>query len=528
MITGALKNNIDKLWEEFWTGGITNPLTVIEQITFLMYARLLDMNETSDEKKAQRTGKPFKRRFSDQQQHLRWQNLKHIESADELLSTVRDELFPYFKQSSADSNEGTLFADFMKDAQLMVQKPSLLVRARDMVDELPLNTGDTKGDLYEYLLSKLTTAGINGQFRTPRHIIRAMLDMMNPSATDRICDPACGTAGFLSTAYEFILQKYSSPEGTIVERITNENGEEEQQTLYTGDLLGEQRHHVDHDMFHGFDFDATMLRIAAMNLVMHGVAQPDIHYQDTLSQGFIEHFPHAAKEGFDLVLANPPFKGSLDAEDVDADILRTVKTKKTELLFVALILRMLKLGGRAAVIVPDGVLFGSSKAHQQLRKTLIEDNQLEGIVSLPSGVFKPYAGVSTAILIFTKGGSTDNVWFYDLQADGYSLDDKRTPLTGEGANDLPDAISQWQHYRQLVESNASAEQIHAQFGDKTQQAFVVAAQDIAANKYDLSINRYKEVVYEEEVYEEPKVILAKLKALESDILADLNELEGML
>ena len=528
MITGTLKSSIDKLWEEFWTGGITNPLTVIEQITFLMYARLLDMNETSDEKKALRTKKEFKRRFNKNQQNIRWQNLRHIESADLLLTTVRDQLFPYFKQSSAESNEGTLFAEFMKDAQLMIQKPSLLVKAVSMVNELPLDKGDTKGDLYEYLLSKLTTAGINGQFRTPRHIIRALVDLMNPNVTDRICDPACGTAGFLNTTYEFMLQKYSSPEGTFTETVTNEKGEEEEQVTYTGDLLAEHRTHVDTDMFHGFDFDATMLRIAAMNLVMHGVEQPDIHYQDTLSQGFLERFPHEAKEGFDLVLANPPFKGSLDEEDVDPELLRTVKTKKTELLFVALILRMLKIGGRAAVIVPDGVLFGSSKAHQQLRTTLIENNQLEAIISLPSGVFKPYAGVSTAVMIFTKGGETDRVWFYDLQADGFSLDDKRTPLKGKGTNDLPDAIMQWEKYRTLVEKNSRAATIEQQFGDKTQQAFVVDAADIKANKYDLSINRYKEVVYEEEVYEPPKKILKQLKKLEMDILKDLNELEAML
>lgn len=556
MITGTLKSSIDKLWEEFWTGGITNPLTVIEQITFLMYARLLDMNETSEEKKSLRTKKEFKRRFNKKQQNIRWQNLKHIESADLLLTTVRDELFPYFKQSSAESNEGTLFAEFMKDAQLMIQKPSLLVKAVSMVDELPLDKGDTKGDLYEYLLSKLTTAGINGQFRTPRHIIRAIVDLMNPDVTDRICDPACGTAGFLNTSYEFMLQKYSSPEGTFKETVTNEQGEEEIQVTYTGDLLAEHRKHVDTDMFHGFDFDATMLRIAAMNLVMHGVEQPDIHYQDTLSQGFLERFPHEAKEGFDLVLANPPFKGSLDEEDVDPELLRTVKTKKTELLFVALILRMLKIGGRAAVIVPDGVLFGSSKAHQQLRATLIEDNQLEAVISLPSGVFKPYAGVSTAVMIFTKGGETNKVWFYDLQADGFSLDDKRVPLAAkkkdddvqggtnaagagsagaakrthdlEGVNDLPDLIKQWEKYRALIEKNSRPATIEKQFGDKTQKAFVVDAADIKANKYDLSINRYKEVVYEEETYEPPKKILKKLKKLELEILKDLDELEGML
>lgn len=529
MITGELKSNIDKLWEEFWTGGITNPLTVIEQITFLMYARLLDANETRDEKRSQRTGMPFTPRFSESVQHLRWKELAHQESADKLLELVRDGLFKYFRDSGKNhGGENTLFAEFMRDAQLMIQKPSLLQKAVTMIDKLPLDKGDTKGDLYEYLLGKLTTAGINGQFRTPRHIIRAMVEMTDPDRNARICDPACGTAGFLSTAYEFMLEKYSSEAGIIRETVINEKGEEEEQVTYTGDLLAEDRKHVDTDMFHGFDFDASMLRIAAMNLVMHGVKEPDIHYQDTLSQRFAERFPQEADNGFNLILANPPFKGSLDEDDVEPEVLRIVKTKKTELLFVARILKMLRLGGRAAVIIPDGVLFGSSKAHQQLRKTLIEDNQLEGIVSLPSGVFKPYAGVSTAILFFTKGGSTERVWFYDLKADGYSLDDKRTPLQGEDSNDLPDAIEQWKHYRKLVESNASIDTILESYGDKTGKAFVVDADDIKANKYDLSINRYKEVIYEEEVYEEPKVILAKLKGLEKEIMADLEELEGML
>ncbi len=522
MITGQLKNKIDSLWLEFHTGGITNPLTVIEQITFLMYARLLDMNEISDEKKELRTKQPFKHRFNQDQQNIRWQNLKHIESADVLLSTIRDQLFPYFK-STAGGN--SLFADFMKDAQLMVQKPSLLVKAVAMVDELPLDQGDTKGDLYEYLLSKLTTAGINGQFRTPRHIIRAMVEILNPTATDRICDPACGTAGFLSVAYEFMLQKYSSEAGTHSETIINEKGELDTQTIYMGDLLAAHRKHVDTDMFHGFDFDTTMLRISAMNMVMHGVAEPDIHYQDTLSQRFAENHPNAANEGFDIILANPPFKGNLDEGDVAPELLRMVKTKKTELLFVALILRMLKIGGRAAVIVPDGVLFGSSNAHQQLREELVERNQLEAIISLPSGVFRPYAGVSTAILIFTKGGVTDRVMFYDLAADGFSLDDKRTPIID---NDLPEAINQWREYHKLVMSNATSEMINKQFGDKTKKTFTVDKADIASQKYDLSINRYKQVVYTEESYAPPKEILRDLRKLEAEILQDLDELEAML
>ena len=525
MITGQLKSKIDKLWEEFWTGGITNPLTVIEQITFLMYARMLDMNEQADEKRSARTKKPFNRRFNDEQQHLRWQNIRHL-GAEELYKVVKDELFPYFATSSNQGNEGSLFAEFMKDAQLMIQKQSLLVKAVEMVNDLPLDNADTKGDLYEYLLSKLTTAGINGQFRTPRHIIRAMVEIMDPDKNSRICDPSTGTGGFLSVSYEYLLEKYTSPEG--IEReplfdidgkpLLDSDGKQVENVLYSGDLIDpEDRKHIDTDMFHGFDFDATMLRVAAMNLVMHGIKQPDIHYQDTLSQSFLEKFPSEAKEGMEIILANPPFKGSLDEEDVCPGILRKVKTKKTELLFVALIERMLRVGGRSATIVPDGVLFGSSKAHQQLRKLLVDNNQLEAVISLPSGVFKPYAGVSTAILIFTKGGTTDHVWFYDVKADGFSLDDKRTPIKD---NDLPDLVSQFKaRDKAIAETEAN---------DKTQKAFWVSKEDITSNKYDLSINRYKEVVYEEEQYDPPKEILGKLVSLENEILADLKELEAML
>ncbi len=513
MITGELKSKIDKLWEEFWTGGIANPLTVIEQITFLMYARLLDMNERRDEKRAERTGKPFNHRFKDLEQEVRWESFRHL-PAEQMFKVVRNDVFPHFKDLAG---EGTLFAEFMKDAQLMIQKPNLLVKAVTMISELPLDSSDVKGDLYEYLLSKLTTAGINGQFRTPRHVIRAMVEMLDPEATERIADPACGTAGFLASSYEYLLEKYSSPEGVITETVINDKGETVVQQIYTGDLLHEHRHHVDRDMFHGYDFDATMLRIAAMNLVMHGVAEPDIHYQDTLSQRFSERFPQASKEGFDLILANPPFKGSLDEEDVDPALLRVVKTKKTELLFVGLILRMLKIGGRSATIVPDGVLFGSSKAHQQLRKHLIEDNQLDAVISLPSGAFKPYAGVSTAILIFTKGGATDQVWFYDVQADGFSLDDKRNPIA---ANDLPDLVSRFKARDKAI---APTEQ-----NDRSAQQFWVSKTEIAANKYDLSLNRYKEQLHVAEEYDDPKVILARLKSLESEIQRDLVELEGML
>ena len=506
MVTGELKRRVDALWTEFWQGGITNPLTVIEQITFLMYARLLDINETRNENRAKRTGKSFQHRFKDDEQHLRWQNARHT-PAEKIIPLVRDEVFPHFKSTVA---SGTAFAEFMKDAQLMIQKPSLLVKAINMIHELPLTEGDTKGDLYEYLLSKLTTAGINGQFRTPRHIIRLMVDMLEPKPTDTVGDPACGTGGFLVSVMQHLLETYTSPEAIITE-TDEETGATEK--IYTGDLLEDHREHIRSGMFHGYDFDATMLRIAAMNLMLHGVDDPDIHYQDTLSTSFTDRFPQAAKEGFDVVLANPPFKGSLDFEDVHPGLLRQVKTKKTELLFVALILRMLKTGGRSATIVPDGVLFGSSGAHKQLRQLLVDHNQLEAVISLPSGVFKPYAGVSTGILVFTKGGRTDNVFFYDVRADGLSLDDKRE-LVDE--NDLPDCLTRWR------------ERDPAKDTDRASNTFFVPAADIRQAGYDLSVRRLKDTVYEEEEYDPPTVIIERMKAINEKIRSDLNELEEML
>jgi type I restriction enzyme M protein len=515
MITGELKSRIDKLWSEFWTGGIANPLTVIEQITFLMFTRLLDIVETRNEKKASRTGKPFKRIFADDQQELRWSNFKHLGS-DLMLPLLRDKVFPHFKSiaelDTADGAQQTTFNEYFKDAQLMIQKPTLLVSAINMIDDLPLSEGDTKGDLYEYLLSKLTTAGINGQFRTPRHIIRLMVELLAPKPTETIADPSCGTGGFLVGAMEYLLRENTSPEG-IIEHPVNGHSEK----TYTGDLLEGHWQHIRTRMFHGFDFDATMLRIAAMNLLLHGVDAPDIHYQDTLSSNFTDKFPDKATNSFDVILANPPFKGSLDEEDVHPTLLRKVKTKKTELLFIALILRMLRNGGRCAVVVPDGVLFGSSKAHQALRQYLVEENQLEGIISLPSGVFKPYAGVSTAILIFTKGGRTDNVFFYDLQDDGFSLDDKRTQLhNSDFAGDLPDALARWQQRNPKQDTDRSA------------KAFSVSAKQITENKFDLSINRYKEALYEVEKFDPPIEVLSRMKTLETEIMQDMEDLEVML
>lgn len=501
MTKQELQSKIDKLWNEFWTGGVTNPLSVIEQISFLMFSRLLDIRETRDEKKAARTKTEFRRVFRDNEQDLRWSHFKNMSGA-EMLPHVRDKVFPHFRNVA---REGARFGEYMKDAQLLIQKPNLLVTAVNMIDELPLTSGDTKGDLYEYMLSKLTTAGIAGQFRTPRHIIAKMVEMLDPKPNEVIGDPACGTAGFLVAAMHYLQKKYTTP--------GMEYEDDDGNLVYPGDKLEPFRDHIQSGMFHGFDFDVTMLRIAAMNLLLHNIEAPDIHYMDTLSNRFPEKFPKQAEDSFDVVLANPPFKGSLDYDDVHPSLLKKVKTKKTELLFVTLILKMLKVGGRCAMIVPDGVLFGSSKAHQALRQQLVDDNQLEAVISLPSGVFRPYAGVSTAIIVFTKGGATDNVFFYDVQADGLSLDDKRTEIE---ENDLPDMLVRWR--------NRDAEKDT----DRTRKHFSVSAGTIREKKYDLSINRYKETVYQEEGYDPPWEILERMLALEQEIMADMEELRGML
>lgn len=502
MINGILKSKVDKLWDEFWSGGIANPLTVIEQISFLMFSRLLDIRETREEKKSARTQKDFRRIFLKDEQDLRWSHFKNM-SGEEMLPHVRDKVFPHFKRVSL---EGAKFGEYMKDAQLLIQKPTLLVTAVTMITDLPLTEGDTKGDLYEYMLGKLTTAGIAGQFRTPRHIITKMVEMLAPRPDETIGDPACGTAGFLVMVMHYLMKKYTSTEMVYMD----ESGD----PVYSGDKLEPFRDHIQNNMLHGFDFDVTMLRIAAMNLLLHNIEAPDIHYMDTLSNRFPEKFPALSENFFDVILANPPFKGSLDYDDVHPSLLKKVKTKKTELLFVTLILKMLKIGGRSATIVPDGVLFGSSKAHLALRQMLVDHNQLEAVISLPSGVFKPYAGVSTAVIVFTKGGRTDNVFFYDVQCDGFSLDDKREPQPDK--DDLPDMLARWQQRDPEKDS------------DRTRKHFFVTADQIRENKYDLSINRYKETVYKEEFYDPPKEILDRMMELENEIMVDMEELKGML
>ena len=537
MITGDLKNKIDKLWLEFWQGGIANPLTVIEQITFLMFARLLDINESRDEKRASRTADfSYSPRFKAHEQHLRWSQFSHIEDAERLMNVVRDEVFKHFRLHASDS----LFGDYMKDARLAIDKPSLLVKAIGMIDELPLDAGDTKGDLYEYLLSKLSTAGINGQFRTPRHIIKLMVQLLAPQADETVADPTCGTAGFLVAVMEYLLETYTSEHGILQEEVVDDKGKTVIQKIYTGDLLTpEQWQTIKTKMFHGFDFDSTMLRIAAMNLYMHGVDDPDIHYQDTLAHSFADHFPHLEQNAFNVVLANPPFKGSLDEDTINPPILRLVKTKKTELLFIAQILRMLKVGGRSATVVPQGVLFGSSKAHQAIRELLIEQNQLEAVINLPSGVFKPYAGVSTAILLFTKGGATDHVLFYDVQDDGYSLDDKRDALYQDEqgiplsfAGDLPKVLADYQRWQACknasLQNDGDAGKGDVLFSDREQACFWVSKAELAENKYDLSINRYKETVHVAEQYDAPKDILERWMGLVAEIAHDLKDLEQML
>ena len=410
MITGELKSKVDRVWDAFWSGGIANPLGVIEQITYLLFIRRLDDLETLAEKKARVTGKAEGLRFEPDQQELRWSRFKNEEPAV-MFSTVGEKVFPFLRTLGGD---GSTYGEHMKDARFTIPTPQLLSRVVDLLDDLPMADRDTNGDLYEYMLSKIASAGQNGQFRTPRHIIKLMVDMTAPQPADEICDPACGTAGFLVAASEYIREDHPSV-------LTD----------------AKQRKHFHAGMFHGYDFDNTMLRIASMNMLMHGIESPDIRYRDSLSEGASED-----ADKYTLILANPPFAGSLDFESTSMDLQRVVKTKKTELLFVALFLRLLKPGGRAAVIVPDGVLFGASKAHQDLRRTLVEDQKLDGIVKLPSGVFKPYAGVSTAILLFTKtdSGGTEHVWFYDVTADGFSLDDKRNPVE---ANDLPDVLKRW-------------------------------------------------------------------------------------
>ena len=510
MLTGEIKSQIDRIWDAFWSGGISNPLEVIEQITYLLFLRRLDDLHTLEEHKSVKLKRPMERRVYPEgkdpkkrpYEHLRWSRFKNFEAA-EMFKVVDQHVFPFLRTLGG---SGSTYAHHMKDARFTIPKPALLAKVVDLIDKVPMEDRDTKGDLYEYMLGKIATAGQNGQFRTPRHIIRLMVEMTTPRPKDIICDPACGTGGFLVACGEYLRERH--PE------------------IFRDAKLKE---HFHHQAFHGFDFDNTMLRIGSMNMLLHGVENPDIRYRDSLAQD------HAGEdESYTLVLANPPFAGSLDYENTAKDLLQIVKTKKTELLFLALFLRLLKPGGRAAVIVPEGVLFGSSTAHKEVRRILVEDQKLDSVISLPAGVFKPYAGVSTAILHLTKtnSGGTDHVWFYDCQADGWSLDDKRTPLLSEDKlgpvpevalsageherNNLPDILARWQQ-RDGKERKRP----------RTEQSFCVPKADIVAEGYDLRLNRYKEVVHGKVQHRSPKEILAELARLEGQIQKGMRELEGM-
>ncbi|MEQ1743318.1 MAG: class I SAM-dependent DNA methyltransferase [Candidatus Nitrotoga sp.] len=506
MINNQVKSDIDRLWLDFATGGISNSLIIIEQISFLMFTRLLDMEESQHERNASRTDESSYHLFRVDQQPLRWKNWSQMSDGEAMLKFVRDEVFPHLRILGS---KKFTFGEYMKNVSLQISKASLLVSVVEQIEKLPLGNSGTQGDLYEYLLSKLTTAGIHGQFRTPHHIIKLMVELIDPKPSETIGDPACGTAGFLVAVMEYLRKTCAAPE--FVE--AREDGSKS----YSSDMPELHQEQVQHNMFHGFDFDATMLRLAAMNLMLHGVKNPDLHYMDTLSKVFPEKFPAIAdgdKGGLDIILSNPPFKGTL-AEDVHPSLLKIVQTRKSELLFVVLILRMLKSGGRSAIIVPDGVLFGSSRAHLAVREYLLDHNQLEGVISLPSGVFRSFAGLSTAILLFTKGGSTQDVFFYDAQADGLSQQE----MGQENAdNDLSDVLTQYRRWR-----NGESD-----FADRTAKAFKVSAADIRAQNFELSINRYRETRHQEVKCEEPKVILAHMRTLEAEIQRDMAELEAML
>lgn len=490
MITGELKSQVDKIWDAFWTGGISNPLSVIEQFTYLLFIRRLDERQLLEEKKANTVGIPIQNEvFSPEQKELRWSSFKNKDPQsmfDVFTKPMVDEMtvFDHMKQVG---NTGGVFAEFMSKANFIIATPRLLDQVVQLIDKINMNDRDTKGDLYEYMLSKIASAGTNGQFRTPRHIIKMMVDMTQPKKDDIICDPSSGTAGFLVAAGEYFRENH---EDWFLDKTF--------------------RDHFNNDMFNGVEIDDTMIRIGAMNLQLHGIESPNLMKNDALSESAGD-----IRNKYSLILANPPFKGSLDYDAVENSILKTVKSKKTELLFLGLMLRMLKSGGRCAVIVPDGVLFGSSKAHKQIRQEIIEKHKLDAVISMPSGVFKPYAGVSTAVLFFTKTGTggTDNVWFYDMQADGYSLDDKRNEIKD---NDIPDIL---ERYHNLADEAYRA---------RTDKSFLVPFDELKDNDWDLSINRYKEIIYEEIAYDAPVDIIKDIETLDKERNQALSALKEML
>ena len=506
MFNTTLKSLVNHLWDKFWSGGISNPLTAIEQISYLLFMKRLDVFDIKKRQDAEFTGEPYKLLFDGEKNNLRWSHFKQMEGG-KMLTHIQTEVFPFLK--TIDKNESP-FAKHMGNAVFIISKPSLLVEAVNIIDEIFEEIAkqeskgqgfqDTQGDLYEYLLSEITSAGKLGQFRTPRHIIQLICELVDPKLGDTICDPACGTGGFLLGAYQHIITAYTSKEY----RITDENG-------LTRGLLGDkltnekQWIHLKEKTFYGYDMDESMVRIGLMNLMMHGISSPNIEQKDTLSKKYDED------NFYDCIMANTPFKGSIDKGDINESL--SINTSKTELLFINRIIKSLKIGGRAGVIVPDGVLFGSSNAHKQTRKMLLNDCELQGIISMPSGVFKPYAGVSTAILIFVKGGDTDKVWFYDMQSDGYTLDDKRSKIDGGG--DLPDIVDKWKTRKEQTENKLNS------------KFFYVDKNEIEEADFDLSINRYKVTDYEEVQYEDQEVLLEKIEKLEQEIVAGLSDLKSL-
>lgn len=488
MITGVIKNKVDKIWTDIWAGGITNPITVIEQLTYLMFIRSLDEKEIENEAMELLGSKNIIKIFSQDEigQSMRWSKFKEKDARD-IFEIISQRVFPFVKNLSNEKN--TAFSRYMEDAMFLIPTPQVLQKIITGLDDLYEHDlqedRDMQGDLYEYMLGKLATAGKNGQFRTPKHIRDMMVELLAPTADDCICDPACGTAGFLISSAEYIRRKYEN------------------------EMNKEQWDNFSGKAFTGFDTDRTMLRISAMNLMLHAITNPEITYSDSVSK------QNEVSNKFDIILANPPFKGTIDTESINNNLTAITKTKKTELLFLALFLRMLKKGGRCACIVPDGVLFGASKAHKSIRQEIVDNHQLQAVISMPSGVFKPYAGVSTAILIFTKtcDGGTDSVWFYDMQADGFSLDDKRNEVS---ENDIPDIIKRFHNLEQEQDRK------------RTEKSFLVPKQEIIDNDYDLSINKYKEIEYIPEEYPPTSELLAELKTMEQEIADGLIELEALL
>lgn len=487
MLTGEIRNKVDKIWTDIWAGGITNPLTVIEQLTYLMFIRSLDEKELENERAEVLSGETLPKIFPPDEggQDMRWSKFKTKDSR-KIYDIVGTKVFPFIKAMNGKNTSA--FSRYMEDAMFFIPTPQVLQKIITGLDELyehDIKDLDMQGDVYEYMLGKLATAGQNGQFRTPKHIRDMIVRLLDPTPEDKICDPACGTAGFLVSSAEYIREKHES------------------------DMTAEQWKYFAGDMFTGFDTDRTMLRLSAMNLMLHSIALPHINYVDSVSK------QNSISSAYDIVLANPPFTGTVDEESINDNLKAVCNTKKTELLFVALFLRMLRKGGRCSCIVPDGVLFGNSNAHKALRKELVENHQLQVVISMPSGVFKPYAGVSTAVLVFTKtgAGGTDKVWFYDMKSDGYSLDDKRSAIE---ANDIPDIITRFHNLEGEIDRKP------------TEQSFFVDKSAIEANDYDLSINRYKEVVYDKVEYDAPEVIMTRLDELSLEIASKMEELRGLI